>query len=103
MLTILNHHLLANKPVGKLGWVVEYCLEKKNYYEIILTNFASVKVRLQRTKTKMGSRNVYRLTNENVYISNSPVTNVYVSNSSVTIDYIRDINNLLKALEHFTK
>ena len=38
MLTILNHHLLANKPVGKLGWVVEYCLEKKYRVSVFVVN-----------------------------------------------------------------
>ena len=101
MLTIQNHHLLANKSVGIKGWKVEYCLEQANFYEIKLdhSHLSFVKVYLQRKKTlhiektlHIGDRFVYRFYDESRK----------ATNQSVTIDYIADMNNLLKALNKFT-
>ena len=96
MLTIKNHHLLANKSVGLSGWKVEYCLEEANFYEIKLeqrSSHSSIKVYLQRKKTvHIGGRSVYRFYDETRH----------ATNKSVTIDYIADINNLLKSLNKFT-
>ena len=96
MLTIKNHHLLANKSVGIKGWKVEYCLEQTNFYEIKLeqrSSHTSIKVYLQRKKTvHIGDKFVYRFYDETRH----------ATNQSVTIDYIADMNNLLKALNKFT-
>jgi hypothetical protein len=94
MLTIQNHHLLANKSVGLSGWKVEYCLEEANFYEIKLDHehLSFVKVYLQRKKTvHIGGRSVYRFYDETRH----------ATNQSVTIDYIADMNNLLKSLNKF--
>ena len=95
MLTIKNHHLLANKSVGIKGWKVEYCLEAANFYEIKLdhAHLSFVKLYLQRKKTvHIGDKYVYRFYDESRK----------ATNQSVTIDYIADMNNLLKALNKFT-
>ena len=76
-----------------MGWEVGFCNEQKDYYEIKLEHkqLSSVYVRLQRNKTQMGGREVYRYTD-----SNGTATQ-----QGVTLNYIKDINNLLKSLEHF--
>lgn len=93
MLTLQNYFKLCTKPVGKMGWEVGFCNEQKDYYEIKLEHqhLSSVYVRLQRNKTQMGGREVYRYTD-----SNGTATQ-----QGVTLNYIKDINNLLKSLEHF--
>jgi len=93
MLTLQNYYKLCNKPVGKLGWKVCYCNEQPDYYEINLehTRLPSVDVRLQRNKTEMSGRKVYRFTD--IYGT--------ATNLGITGDYIKDMNNLLKSLEHF--
>jgi hypothetical protein len=93
MLTLQNYFKLCTKPVGKLGWEIGFCNEQKDYYEIKLEHkhLSSVYVRLQRNKTQMGGREVYRFTD----------IHGTATQQGVTLNYIKDINNLLKSLEHF--
>ena len=95
MLTIKNHYRLSGLPVGKNGWEVCYSSEEKDSYEIKLEHdhLSPVKVYLQRKLGKSwGGEDVYYF----VYKRNKP------TGVCVTYDYIKDINNLLKALERFT-
>ena len=93
MLTLQNYSKLCAKPVGKLGWEVGFCNEQPDYYEIKLEHehLSSVYVRLQRKKTQMSGREVYRFTD----------IHGTATRLGVTGDYIKDINNLLKSLQHF--
>lgn len=94
MLTIENHHRLARKPIGKEGWAVYSTNEQASVYEIAIYHAAKsayFKVYLQRVKTQIGSKGVYRFLESN----GTP------TNQGVTADYITDMNNLLKSLEHF--
>lgn len=94
MLTIENHHRLARKPIGKEGWAVYSTNEQASVYEIAIYHerkSSYFKVYLQRTKTQLGSKGVYRFLE----------SNGSASNMGVTADYIGDMNNLLKSLEHF--
>ena len=92
MLTIQNYFKLCQKPVGTRGWMIAFADETKDYYEIKIVHSVhpSMKVRLQRNKTIMSGRKVYRFTD-----SNGTATT-----QGVTTDYIGDINNFLKALSN---
>lgn len=97
MLTIQNYSRLSHKPIGKKGWEVTFINELSDSYEImidnytVLSNVTSFVVYLQRVKTQIGSKGVYRFTDAH----GTP------TQMGVTADYIGNINNLLKSLEHF--
>ena len=95
MLTIKHYYKLCQKPVGKNGWMVNFCDETDKHYEIKLEHdyHLSTKVYLQRKPSKVkDSENIYMFKRKD-----GTLTHV-----GVTASWIKDINNLLKSLTSFT-
>ena len=94
MLTIKNYHKLCNKPVGGDGWYILFCGEQTSFYEIkiVCTGKKSVTIFLGRKPEVTNSgRTAYMFRD----------WNYEPTNRGVTSDWIREMNNLLKALSVF--
>jgi hypothetical protein len=95
MLTIKNYHKLCNKPVGGDGWHILFCGEQTSFYEIkmVCTGKKSVTIFLGRKPEVTNSGSMAYMFRD---------WNYEPTNRGVTSDWIRDMDNLLKALRVFT-
>jgi hypothetical protein len=94
MLTIRNYHRLCDKPVGGDGWKVLFCGEQTSFYEIklVCTGKKSVTIFLGRKAERTNSGSMAYMFRD---------WNYEPTNRGVTSDWIKEMDNLLKALSVF--